>query len=58
MDECDLFVEIDRETMRDAAAEAVENAVRFAADNGFSHAHADDLCTGFVDAVTYENDED
>jgi hypothetical protein len=58
VDECEEDVTIDRETMGDAAVEAVENAVRFAADNGFSHTHADDLCIGFVDAVAYEEDDE
>jgi hypothetical protein len=43
---------------QDAAVEAVENAVRAAHEMGFSHALADNLCIGFVDAVLYEEDED
>jgi len=38
--------------------EAVENAMRFAYDNGFSHTYADELSIGFVDAVLYEEDLD
>jgi len=48
----------DRETMEDAAVEAVENAMRFAYDNGFSHTYADELSIGFVDAVLYEEDDE
>jgi anti-sigma regulatory factor (Ser/Thr protein kinase) len=59
VDECDPATKIDREIMQEAAVEAVENAVRHAEDNGFSHAHADDLSIGLVDAVAYEDvDED
>ena len=58
VDECDPAAKIDRDTMQEAAVEAVENAVRHAEDNGFSHAHADDLSIGLVDAVAYEEDED
>ena len=43
--------------MQDAAVEAVENAVRFAHDNGFSHTWADELSIGFVDVVAYEDDD-
>jgi len=56
VDECEPDATIDRETMQDAAVEAVENAVRFAYDNGFSHAWADELSIGFVDAVLYDED--
>ena len=41
-------VKIDKYTMRDAAVEAVENAVKLAEDNGFNHSRADDLCIGVV----------
>ena len=58
VDESDPDKKIDRDTMQDAAVEAVENAVRFAYDNGFSHAWADDLSIGFVDAVAYENEDE
>ena len=58
VDECDPDAKIDLETMQDAAVDAVENAVRHAEDNGFSHASADDLSIGFVDAVLYEEDLD
>jgi len=58
VDECDPDITIDRETMEKAAVEAVENAVRFAHENGFSHPWADDLCVGFVEADLYESDED
>jgi hypothetical protein len=44
--------------MQDAAVDAVENAVRHAEDNGFSHPYADELSIGFVDAVLYEEDTD
>ena len=56
VDECEPDAKIDRETMEDAAVEAVENAMRFAYDNGFSHTYADELSIGFVDAVLYEED--
>lgn len=58
VDECEPDAEIDRETMEDAAVEAVDNAVRFAYDNGFSHTYADELSIGYVDAVLYEEDVD
>ena len=58
VDECEPDAKIDRETMEDAAVEAVENAMRFAYDNGFSHTYADELSIGFVDAVLYEEDLD
>ena len=58
VDECDPDAKIDPEIMEEAAVEAVENAIRFAEDNGFSHTWADDLSIGFVDAVLYEEDED
>jgi hypothetical protein len=54
VEESDPEAKIDRAIMQDAAAEAVENALRFAQDNGFSHAQADELSIGFVDAVPYE----
>jgi hypothetical protein len=58
VDESEPDAKIDRDTMQDAAVEAVENAVRHAEDNGFSHAWADDLCIGFVDAVPYEEEDE
>ncbi len=58
VDECERDAKIDRETMQDAAVEAVENAVRFAHDNGFSHTWANELSIGFVDAVLYDEDLD
>ena len=58
VDECDPDISIDRETMEKAAVEAVENAVRFAYENGFSHQWADDLCVGFVGAKLYESDDE
>jgi len=58
VDECEPDAKIDPETIQDAAVEAVENAVRFAYDNGFSHAYTDELCIGFVDAVLYEEDDE
>ena len=58
VDECEPDAKIDLETMQDAAVDAVENAVRHAEDNGFSHAYADELSIGFVDAVLYEEDWD
>ena len=54
VDECEPDAKIDLETMQDAAVDAVDNAVRFAYDNGFSHAYANELSIGFVDAVLYE----
>ena len=54
VDECEPDAKIDRETMQDAAVDAVHNAVRFAYDNGFSHPYADELSIGYVDAVLYE----
>ena len=53
VDECDPDTKIDLNTMQQAAVEAIANAVRFAYDNGFSHAWTDDLSIGFVDAVAY-----
>jgi hypothetical protein len=58
VDECEPDAKFDRETMEDAAVEAVENAMRFAYDNGFSHTYADELSIGFVDAVLYEEDDE
>jgi hypothetical protein len=54
----DEEVPVTVEDMQDAAAEAVENAVRAAFDMGFAHRLADKLCIGFVDAVLYEDDRD
>ncbi len=53
VEECDTTAKIDRATMRHAAKEAVRNAIQFANDNGFSHARANDLSIGFVDAIVY-----
>lgn len=58
VEECNEGAAIDREIMEDAAVDAVENAVKCAADNGFSHLYADELCVGFVDAVLYEECDD
>jgi len=58
VDECEPEAKTDRETMEDAAVEAVDNAMRFAYDNGFSHTYADELSVGFVDAVLYEEDDE
>ena len=58
VDECEPNAKIDLETMQDAAVDAVENAVRHAEDNGFSHTWTDVLSIGFVDAVLYEEDLD
>jgi hypothetical protein len=58
VDECEPDAKIDWETMQDAAVDAVENAMRHAEDNGFSHTYADELSIGFVDAVLYEEDLD
>jgi len=58
VDTCEEDATIDRETMEDAAVDAVENALKRAADDGFSHPYADELCVGYVDAVVYEEDED
>ena len=58
VDECEPDTKIDSETMQDAAVDAVENAMRHAEDNGFSHPYADELSIGFVDAVLYEEDMD
>lgn len=58
VEECEPDAKFDRETMEDAAVEAVENAVRFAYDNGFSHTYADELSICFVDAVLYEEPGD
>ena len=57
VDEQEPSVKVDRDTMQDAAVEAVENAVRNAEDIGFSHAWADQLSIGFVDAVPYEEED-
>ena len=58
VDECDPDAKIDRETMEDAAADAIENAVRAAESMGFTFPQADDLSIGFVDAVVYEEPGD
>lgn len=58
VDECEPDAKIDLETMQDAAVDAVENAVRHAEANGFSHAYANELSIGFVDAVLYEEHDD
>ncbi len=58
VDECEPDAKIDRETMQDAAVDAVENAMRHAEENGFSHPYADELSIGFVDAVLYGEDVD
>jgi len=58
VEESEPDAKIDRDTMQDAATEAVENAVRHAEDNGFSHALADELSIGFVDAVPYEEEDE
>jgi hypothetical protein len=58
VDECEPDAKIDLETMQDAAVDAVENAMRHAEDNGFSHTYADELSIGLVDAVLYEEDLD
>ena len=59
VDECNAgTATTDPEIMQEAAVEAVKNAVRFAEDNGFSHARADDLSIHFVNAVLYEEHED
>jgi hypothetical protein len=58
VDECESDATIDREIMEDSAVDAVENAIRHAEDNGFSHQYADELSIGFVDAVLYEEDLD
>jgi len=57
VDECDPDTKIDRDTMQQAAVEAVENAVRHAENNGFSHTWADDLSIGLVDTVAYEDED-
>jgi hypothetical protein len=54
VDECNPDAKIDRETMQDAAADAIENAVRAAEGMGFTFPQAADLSIGFVDAVVYE----
>jgi len=46
--------DIDQESTEDAAVDAVENAIRFAAEHGFTHQYADALSIGYVDAVLYE----
>lgn len=53
VDECEPNTKIDRDTMQNAAVEAVANAVRHAENNGFSHTWSDDLSIGFVGAVLY-----
>ncbi len=58
VDECDPAAKIEPEAMQEAAVEAVKNALHTAEDNGFSHAWADDLCIGVVDAVAYEEDDE
>jgi len=58
VDEDDPDVKIDRETMEEAAVEAIENAVRFAESAGFEHSSAGELSVGFVDAVLYESEDD
>ena len=56
VEEDDPTVTIDQEAMEDATVEAVENAVKLAYDNGFSHQYANELSIGFVDAVLYETE--
>lgn len=58
VEECDPDITVDQETTERAAVEAVENAVRFADENGFSHQWADGLSIGFVDARLYESKDD
>jgi hypothetical protein len=55
VEESDPATPIDRETMEDAAIEAVANAVKQGELNGFNHQHADKLCISFDDAVPYED---
>jgi hypothetical protein len=47
---------ISRQDMEDAAAEAVENAVRSAESSGFSHGMEEELSILLVDVVPYEED--
>ena len=56
VDEADKDDQVAAEDMDDAAVEAVENAVRAAEGNGFTHSLDDKLCIGFVDAVLYEEE--
>ena len=58
VDECEPDAKFDRETMQDAAVEAVENVMRHAEGNGFPHTYADELSICFVDAVLYEEPGD
>ena len=55
VEECDpADIEIDRETTEDAAVEAIENAVKSAENNGFSHTYADELSMHVVGVSAYE----
>jgi hypothetical protein len=60
VDECDPGKRIAKYIMESAAAEAVENAIRYAEADGFSHGEADNLSIGFVKAeiVNTPLDED
>jgi hypothetical protein len=58
VDECEPDAKFDRETMQDAAVEAVETVMRHATGVGFPHTYEDELSIGFVDAVLYEEDWD
>jgi hypothetical protein len=58
VDEDNPDMKIDRETMEEAAVEAIENAVRFAENAGFEHSSAGELSVGFVDAVLYESEDE
>ena len=56
-DDADEGDPVAAEDAADAVVEAVENAVKAAAEMGFTHYLADRLCIGFVDAVLYEQEE-
>jgi len=58
VEECEPDAKFDRETMEDAAVEAVENVMRHATGVGFPHTYEEELSVCFVDAVLYEEDWD
>lgn len=54
VDENDPADGFDSDMLDDAAVDAVENAMKFAAEAGFVHSYADELSVGYVDSVLYE----
>lgn len=55
--ECDPgSANIDRDALQDAAVDAVENAVRHAEGEGFTHVHENEVSIAFTDAILYEEE--